>query len=55
MVYDTAEVEGGMSLKESVLYHCRNASVNQLAMLIAPPTEGGAISNAKDNNPWQPQ
>eukprot|EP01046_Picozoa_sp_COSAG06_P039496 COSAG06_NODE_4677_length_4043_cov_3.965264_2_plen_439_part_00 len=54
MVYNTAETEGGMSLKESVLYHCRNASVNQLSMLIAPPTEGGVISNPKDSNPWQP-
>jgi hypothetical protein len=54
MVYNTAEREGGMSLKESVLYHCHNASVNQLSMLIAPPTEGGTISNPEDNDPWQP-
>ena len=54
MVYNTAETEGGMSLKQSVLYHCHNASVNQLSMLIAPPTEGGVISNPKDDDPWQP-
>jgi hypothetical protein len=54
MVYNTASGEGGMSLKESVLFHCHNASVNQLSMLVAPPTEGGVISNPADNDPWEP-
>lgn len=53
MVYNTLS-EGGMSLKESVVFHCHNASVNQLLMLIAPPTEGGVISNPHDNDPWRP-
>ena len=30
--------EGGMTLRESAVFHCLNASVNQLSMLIAPPT-----------------
>ena len=37
--------EGGMTLRDSVTYHCQNASVNQLSMLIAPPSEGGVQSN----------
>jgi hypothetical protein len=32
----------------------QNVSVNQLSLLIAPPTEGGVISNPADTDPWVP-
>lgn len=43
-----------MTLRQAAVYHCQNASVNQVSMLIAPPTEGGVISNPADTDPWIP-
>ena len=53
MMYNT-DSEGGMTLRQSAEFHCRNISVNQVSMLIAPPTEGGVISNPADTDPWVP-
>jgi len=53
MIYNT-DSEGGMTLRQSAEFHCRNVSVNQLSMLIAPPTEGGVVNNPADTDPWVP-
>lgn len=43
-----------MTLQQSAIFHCQNASVNSVSMLIAPPTEGGVVSNPADTDPWVP-
>ena len=53
MIYNT-DSEGGMTLRQSAEFHCRNVSVNQLSMLIAPPTEGGVVNNPADRDQWVP-
>ena len=53
MIYNT-DSEGGMTLRQSAEFHCRNVSVNQLSMLIAPPTEGGVVNNPADTDRWVP-
>ena len=52
-MYNTP-TEGGMTLKQAAVFHCKNVSVNQFSMLIAPPSEGGVISNPADSDPWVP-